>query len=215
MMYMKTETTPPTDDLCRLVNAAFRQAAVSLTELTTAPVKLQATRLSIQPASDLSFVSLDCEEGVLATVHQFFDGGFAGDALFLLNKEDAGTLAELLAQEHNGDNLLDTSGREAVTEVGNIIFNACLGVFSEMLRSYLSFSLPRLHLCSLEKTLRSLLVPQRESRSSVAVWLEMEIQRVTISGYLLLVMGDRSLRQVLGSTAKSTAQPHFALASVV
>lgn len=212
---MRTEITPQADDLCRLVNTALRQAAVNLTELTTAQVKLRATRLSIQPVAELSAASLACETGTLATVHQFFDGAMAGDALFLLNKNDAGILAESLAQEQNGDNLLDTSGREAVTEFGNVMFNACLGVFSEALHSHLSFSLPRLHLSTLEKTLRSLLLPQRDSRYSVAIRTQMEIQQVTLRGSLLLILGDKSLQRVIRATATSKPQSQLAAVNVM
>lgn len=212
---MRTEFTPQTDDLCRLVNTAFRHAAVNLTELTTSQVKLQATRLSLQPVSELSAASLACEDGILATVHQFYDGALVGDALFLLNKDDAGNLAELLTQEQNGDNTLDTSGREAITEVGNIMFNACLGVFSEVFRSHLAFSLPRLHLSTLEKTLRSLLLSQRDSRSSVAVLTQLEIQRVTFNGCLLLIMGDKSLQRVISATSRNQQEPQFATASIM
>ena len=38
---------------------------------------------------------------------------------------------------------LDASGREVITEVGNIVLNACLGVFGNLLKVQVTFAVPR------------------------------------------------------------------------
>ena len=82
--------------------------------------------------------------GEVASIHQVFGGPVAGDALLLLNHEGAVQLADLLTDGHAPSNRLDESAREVLTEVGNILLNACLGMFGNLLDVHVSFSVPRL-----------------------------------------------------------------------
>ena len=66
-----------------------------------------------------------CED--VASVHQIFSGPVAGDALLILNYSAAAMLKQLLTDEPPLPLALDGPAREVLTEVGNILLNACLG----------------------------------------------------------------------------------------
>ena len=70
----------------------------------------------------------------VASVHQVFSGPVAGDALLLLDPIAAATLTELLTDVRSLSLDLDPSTREVFTEVGNVVLNACIGTFGNMLR---------------------------------------------------------------------------------
>ena len=70
----------------------------------------------------------------MASVHQIFSGPVAGDALLMLDPIAASVLKELLTSEPALPLALDASTREVLTEVGNILLNACLGTFGNLLR---------------------------------------------------------------------------------
>ena len=89
--------------------------------------------------------------GEIAWIHQVFEGPVAGDALLLLNSEGAVELTELLTDNSNGSHRLDESAREVLTEVGNILLNACLGVFGNVLHVQVGFSVPRLRLDNVDQ----------------------------------------------------------------
>ena len=64
---------------------------------------------------------------------------------------------------------LDESAREVLTEVGNILLNACLGMFGNLLHVHVSFSVPRLHLESLDDLVASLMTNGNDRRYALVV----------------------------------------------
>jgi chemotaxis protein CheC len=92
---------------------------------------------------------------------------------------------------------LDASAREAITEVGNILLNACLGTFGNLLDVKVSFALPRLHLESLDALLRSLSFAQTELRFAVMASTAFRVLHGAVTGYLVLVLGVSSLDRLL------------------
>ena len=85
----------------------------------------------------------------VASVHQIFSGPVGGDALLILDHAAAGMLKELLTNEPPLPLPIDASAREVLTEVGNILLNACLGTFGNLLQVQVSFSVPHLNLDTL------------------------------------------------------------------
>jgi chemotaxis protein CheC len=114
----------------------------------------------------------------------------------MLNHDGAVTLTDLLC-EYPPSQSLDASAREALTEVGNILLNACLGVFGNLLHVHVSFSMPRLHLESLDKMLRSITIGAEDLRYAVVVSTEFRIKESAVSGYLAIVLGVSSLDRLL------------------
>ena len=70
----------------------------------------------------------------MATVHQIFSGPVDGDALLVLDRNSAAILKELLTSEPPLPLEIDRSAREVITEIGNILLNACLGTFGNILK---------------------------------------------------------------------------------
>src|SRR4029079_6052069 len=97
----------------------------------------------------------------VASVHQIFSGSVAGDALLILDQAGASMLKELLTNEPALPLSIDTSAREVITEVGNILLNACLGTFRNLVQGQVSFSVPHLSLESVGAILESLRINRR------------------------------------------------------
>src|SRR5205085_2801883 len=89
----------------------------------------------------------------VATVHQVFTGPVSGEAIFLLSCEDALQLSNLVVEPHLRSRSLDSPTVEIVTEIGNMLLSACLGMFGNLLQVHVTFSMPRLRLDSLEHLL--------------------------------------------------------------
>ena len=78
-------------------------------------------------------------------------------------------LKELLTDEPALPLRVDASAREVLTEVGNILLNACLGSFGNLLHVRVSFSVPRLNLDTLHGVLESLTVDREGMRYALVV----------------------------------------------
>src|SRR5215211_8062547 len=112
--------------LAEFINIAFARTAASLSELTGHRIALDVPRVGIYPVTELTARLAEFLPAELASVHQIFTGQLTGDALLLLNYDGAVMLTDLLTDEQVHSHSLDESAREVLTEVGNILLNACL-----------------------------------------------------------------------------------------
>jgi len=182
-----------TDALAELINIAFSRAASSLSQITGHRVLVEVPKLSIHPMNELS-TTLESLMGVdIATVHQIFTGSVSGDAFLVLNADGAKTLSHLLTDQQTRGKKLDTSAREVLTEVGNILLNACLGTFGNMLQMRIQFSVPRLHVHELGDMLTSLVIGKEEMRYALVIAAQFKVRDSEVSGYLVIVLGVSSL----------------------
>jgi len=185
------------DALGEVINIAFARTAASLSELSGHRVLLDAPGISVIPIDQVSIALSKIIKTDVVTVHQIFSGPVAGDALLMLDHKGARTLTDLLCDASVASNELDEANREAITEVGNILLNACLGVFGNLLRVHVTFSMPRLYLENLDKMLRSITIGTEDLRYGIVVSTEFRIRESAVSGYLALVLGVSSLERLL------------------
>src|SRR5688572_14037501 len=172
------------DAMAELINIAFARTAFSLSELSGHRVLLDVPTIAVQPIEELPAAVGAIIKDEVATVHQIFTGPVSGDALLILNYEGAVTLTDLLCSERSHSKRLDVSAREAITEIGNILLNACLGMFGNLLKVQVTFSMPRLHLETLDRLLRSITIESEELRYAVVISASFHIKESAVSGYL-------------------------------
>jgi chemotaxis protein CheC len=84
--------------------------------------------------------------------------------------------------------------------VGNILLNACLGTFGNILNVQVSFSVPRLNLESVGAILESLRVHREGVRFALVVHAGFHLRDNQVRGYLVIILSvaslDRLLREV-------------------
>jgi chemotaxis protein CheC len=133
----------------------------------------------------------------LATVHQIFSGPVDGDALLVLDQNSAAILKELLTSEPALPLEIDRSAREVVTEIGNILLNACLGTFGNLLKVQVSFSVPHLTLETLESIVGSIAVGRQGLRYALIVHSSFRLRNSSLTGYLVIVLGVASIERLI------------------
>lgn len=185
------------DALVELLNIGFGRAAASLSQLTNQRVILEVPQVSIHPISELRAALAPLVADEVASVHQIFSGPVGGDALLVLDHGAAGILKQLLTDEPPLPLPVDTSGREVLTEVGNILLNACLGTFGNLLEVQVSFSVPRLNLETLSDVLASLLVRREGLRYALLVHAGFRLRETEVTGYLIIVLSVASLDRLI------------------
>lgn len=185
------------DALAELINIAFSRTAASLSELTGHRVVLDVPKVEIYPVNELPIRLAQFLPAELASVHQVFTGPITGDALLLLNYDGAVMLTDLLTDEAVHSHRLNESAREVLTEVGNILLNACLGVFGNLLEVRVSFSVPRLHLETLGELVRSLVIDKEELRYALVVYTAFHVRDSAIRGYLVIALNVVSMDRLI------------------
>lgn len=190
------------DALLELINISFGRAAASLSDLTGQRVLLNVPRLLLCPMMEIRNHLKDVIDGEVATVHQMFSGPVAGEAILLLDYGGAILLSGLLSENRVPVDRLDQSDREVLTEVGNILLNACLGTIGNLLQIHLAFSLPRMKVESLEPLMNSLSIDSESSRYAMIILTTFSLRDSMVHGYLVLVLAVASLDLLVQSLEK-------------
>lgn len=189
-------TVSQNDALTELINIGYARAANALSDLTGHRITLEVPKVSIHPIDQVGELLGRTISGEVASVHQVFSGPVGGNALLLLDHEAALILTRLLTNDPSNRNL-DASAKEVLTEVGNIVLNACLGVFGNLLQVQVTFAVPRLHVESINKVLGSITVAHEELHYALTVQTKFTLRDSNIGGYLVIILGVTSLDRLL------------------
>ena len=187
------------DALVELLNIGFGRAGASLSRLTGHRVLLEVPQVSIHPMTQLHDFLAQVVEDEVASVHQIFSGPVGGDALLMLDPVAASALKELLTSEPALPLALDASTREVLTEVGNIVLNACVGTFGNLLQMQLGFSVPSINVATVQAVLDSLESSQGGFRYALVVTAGFRLRDAEVTGYVVIVLSVQSLNRLLGA----------------
>jgi chemotaxis protein CheC len=190
-------TERQSDALSELINIAFARTGAALSELTGHRVVLNPPEVAVYRAAELRGALAKFVPGDVASIHQVFAGPVAGDALLLLNYAGAVQLTDLLTAEETPSAYLDESAREVLTEVGNILLNACLGMFGNLLNVHVTFSVPRLHLETLDELIESTTTDKGELHYALVVYTAFQVRDSSVKGFLVIVLSVGSLDRLI------------------
>ncbi len=189
------------DALTELINIGYARAAGALSELTGHRISLEVPNVAIHTFREIPAILANVMDGEIASVNQVFSGSVSGNALLLLDEKAALMLNRLLLGDDELDSI-DSAAREVITEVGNILLNACLGVFGNLLRVQVSFSVPRLHVDGVRQILDSITIEEEELTSALMVHTRFHLRQSDVSGYLMIILGVVSLDRLLQEVQK-------------
>ena len=141
-------TTSQNDALTELINIGYARAAAALSDLTGHRISLEVPEVAVHLIPEITEKLQRVIKGEVASVNQVFSGPISGNAVLLLDREAAVLLNRLLTDrpEMTG---FDGAAREVITEVGNIVLNACLGAFGNLLKVQVSFTVPSMRVYSM------------------------------------------------------------------
>jgi len=192
------ELTPAHQEtLTELINIGYGRAAAALSELTGRRINLDVPKVAVYPVQEIGTALKDVLSGEVASVHQVFSGPVSGNALLLLDRDAALMLNSLLLDSPVHSGRLRAPEREALTEVGNIVLNACLGVFGNLLQVQVTFSVPRLNVESIDGVMASISVRSEEVQYALMVHTHFTVRDSDVRGYLVIILGITSFSRLL------------------
>lgn len=184
------------DALTELINIGYGRAAGALSELTGYRVTLEVPRISMHRIEEVGQLLAELIDGDVASVNQVFSGPIAGNALLMLDQDAARALSRMLSESGPSGDRFDSTDREIITEIGNILLNACLGVFGNLLHVQVTFSVPHLHVADVAGVLRTIVVGVEELQYGLMVHTRFRLRSNNVTGYLVIVLGITSLDRV-------------------
>ena len=182
--------------LAELINIGYARAGKSLSELTGERIVLNAPMVEIHSIDVVRVALNDLVKGEVASVHQVFSGPVAGHALLLVSNEAAEVLTSPLVAGVPS-NEQQAARREALTEIGNILLQASMGLCGELLQVHVAFTVPRLEIETIDDMLNSICVNNQELQFAVLVRTRFELQNSQVSGYIVVILGVTSFSRLL------------------
>jgi chemotaxis protein CheC len=89
-----------------------------------------------------------------------------------------------------------------LTEVGNILLNACLGTFGNLLQVQVSFSVPQLNLDTLHGVIESLTINRQGLSYALLVHAGFRLRDAEVYGALVIVLSVTSLDKLIKAVEK-------------
>ncbi|MFO7831567.1 MAG: chemotaxis protein CheC [Desulfuromonadaceae bacterium] len=130
------------DALQELFNIGMGRAAASLERMLGTEICLSVPFLSmISPSRAATFIETP-EHSEVSTVRQSFSGPFAGTALLIFPEGNCIDLIRTLVDDSVPLESLGELEQDSLLEIGNIVLNACLGSFANLMRKEIEFELP-------------------------------------------------------------------------
>jgi chemotaxis protein CheC len=188
--------------LSELINIAFGLTAANLSEISGHRVRLDPPTISSHPIDGLADRLAAFEKGELVFVRQGFKGPFSGDAILCVNSEGAVKLSSILIEGPRQSQELDSSGAEILTEIGNMLLSACLGVFGNLLQLHVSISVPELHQGLLRQFLDSLKIADGDLRHAVVIDSSFKISDSGVVGRIAIILSVSSLERLIQAVDK-------------
>ncbi len=185
------------DAMTELISIGYGRAAHALSELTGHRVTLDVPRVSMQPLTLMPSLLGKLVAGEVASVNQPFGGPIEGNAFLMIDEKSAVQLSRLLCEAGTPEGRLDATGRETITEIGNILLNACLGVFGNVLQVHVSFAVPRLQVTVAEQVLDGINLKAPEMHYGLMIHTNFHLRDSDVTGYMIIVLGISSLDRLL------------------
>ncbi len=131
------------DAFTEIFNIGAGKAASALSELLDTPIEFTVPFCVILPVDQAADFLHDRFGSNISIISQDFSGPFDGAALLMFQEDSSLKLAQCVLGGDEPVETLTELEREALTEIGNIVLNACLSSFGDLLKREVATSLPR------------------------------------------------------------------------
>lgn len=191
-------TVEDNDALTELLNIGYGRAAGALAELTGYRIVLEVPNVGIH---NIEAIGPELQRAINAeavSVHQAFSGVVSGTALVVLDRTSALTLVDLLNERTERPEDFDLNANETITEVGNIVLNATLGVFANLLKIRMNFHVPLLRIDSSPNIVATIANGSTEMPwHGLMIHTRFTVKTNSVTGYMVIILGTSSLDRLL------------------
>jgi len=184
------------DALTELINIGYARAAGALSDLTGHRIHLEVPQVVIHQIAEIGPLLKGVVKGDIVSVNQSFAGPIGGNAILILDSAAAVLLNRLLT-DRPGAGDLDGTAQEVIIEVGNILLNACLGVFGNLLQVQVNFSVPLLHIEPVGEVFDTITSADSKLQYALMIHTRFHMRTSNVNGYLVIILGVNSLERLL------------------
>lgn len=130
------------DALVEIFNQGVGQAAAAMSRIVGEEVTMSVPMIAFQSRAEVAQTLGSAERRRISAVAQHFDGAFSTEAFLMFPEEKSLEIVRLMVGQNLSLEELSEMEQEAMSEIGNIILNSCMGTFANAAGKELQGSLP-------------------------------------------------------------------------
>lgn len=130
------------DALVEIFNLGVGRAAAAMSRIVGEEVTMSVPMITFQSRAEVARTLGSAEGRRISAVTQHFDGAFSTEAFLMFPEEKSLEIVRLMVGQSLSLEELSEMEQEAMSEIGNIILNSCMGAFANAAGKELQGSLP-------------------------------------------------------------------------
>ena len=182
------------DALVEIFNIGVGRAASAMSDIVSEAVTMSVPSISFVSRADAAAMLGTTERMRVCGVSQHYEGAFTTEAILMFPEDKSLDIVRLMVGEAVSFEELTEMEQDAMSEIGNIILNSCVGTLANIFSQELSGSLPSYHVGTSEEILAA------SGGLSHAVVLMLHISFILeahqIHGYVAFILDMSALRDL-------------------
>jgi chemotaxis protein CheC len=182
------------DALVEIFNIGVGHAARAMSEIVNEPVTMSVPSISFLNRADAAAMLGNKDTSRVCGVSQHYQGAFSTEAILMFPEDKSLDIVRLMVGESVPLKELTEMEQEAMSEIGNIILNSCVGTLANILSQELSGSLPEYHVGTSEEILKA----SGAQADTVVLMLHIDfiLETHQIHGYVAFILDMSALHDL-------------------
>lgn len=183
------------DALLEIFNIGVGNAANSMSLLINEEIKLSVPKLQIILKDHVEVISAFVQSQRICAVSQDFSGPLIARAFLVFPEGKTHEIVRRMLGELVSADELNTMEEEALSEIGNIVLNACISSMAELLHSDFKSSQPAYHLGTAFSVLSS--TDNKDNHFMLLLHIDFSMPKEKIDGYLIFLLSVDSFNELI------------------
>lgn len=192
------------DALVEAFNIGVGQAAASLASMVNEEVKLSVLTLQLIPRHEAMQQFSFRHSDKICAVAQRFSGAFDAQGFLIFPEEKGLEIVRRMVGDSLSLKELTELEQEAMSEIGNILLNACVGTLANLFRRPLNSTLPTYHLGTPDEVLGGQI--QGNDEAVLLLHIDLTLEQHEIQGYVAFLLSVDSIANLVAEVDSYIAQ---------
>lgn len=181
------------DALLEIFNIGVGHAASAMSDIVKEEVTMSVPSISFLNRAEAAAM-LGQDGARICGISQHFEGAFKTEALLMFPEEKSLEIVRLMVGDAMPMAELTEMEQEAMSEIGNIILNSCIGTLANIFGQQLSGSLPMYHVGSSEE----ILTASGSPADAIVLMLHIDfiLEKHEIHGYVAFILDMSALHDL-------------------
>lgn len=184
------------DALVEIFNIGVGHAARSMSEIVNEEVTMSVPSISFLNRTDAAAMLGNKEGERVCGISQHYEGAFSTEAILMFPEDKSLDIVRLMVGESVPLKELTEMEQEAMSEIGNIILNSCIGTLANIFSQELSGSLPVYHVGTSEEILSA--TGAQAENIVLMLHIDFILETHQIHGYVAFILDLSAMQDLQG-----------------